>query len=87
MGLTASPWRPFFSVASVIALINSMVAGALLGVALDAFSRRSVALIAGIVIALIALAVHYRLGSSRFARALERFRPIFPSSADRPGLP
>ena len=87
MGLTDSRWRPFFSVASVIALINSMVAGALLGVALDAFSRRSIALIAGIVIALIALVIHYRLGSSRFARALERFPPIFPSSPDRPGLP
>lgn len=87
MGLTASRWRPFFSVASVIALINSMVAGAFLGVALDAFSRRSIALIPGIVIALIALVLHYRLGSSRFARALERFPPIFPSSADRPGLP
>ena len=87
MGITASRWRPFFSVASVIALINSMVAGALFGVALDAFSRRSIALIAGIVIALIALVVHYWLGSSRFARALERFPPTFPSSADRPGLP
>ena len=87
MGLTVSRWRPFFSVASVIALINSMVAGALVGVALDAFSRRSIALIVGIVVALIALVLHYRLGSSRFARALERFTPIFPSSADRPGLP
>ena len=86
MGMTASRWRPFFSVASVIALINSMVAGAFLGVALDAFSRRSIALIAGIVIALIALVVHYGLGSSRFARALERFPPIFPSSPDQPGL-
>ena len=82
MGITDSRWRPFFSVASVIALINSMVAGALLGVALDAFSRRSIALIVGIGVVLIALAVHYRLGSSRFARALERFTPIFPSNAD-----
>jgi hypothetical protein len=87
MGITASRWRPFFSVASVIALINSMAAGALVGVALDAFSRRSIALIVGIVVALIALVLHYRLGSRRFARALERFTPIFPSSADRPGLP
>jgi hypothetical protein len=87
MGMTASRWRPFFSVASVIALINSMVAGALLGVALDAFSRRSIALIVGIVVVLIAFVVHYRLGSNRFARALVRFTPIFPSSADRAGLP
>ena len=87
MGITASRWRPFFSVASVIALINSMVAGALVGVALDTFSRRSIALIVGIVVVPIALVVHYRLGSSRFARALERFTPIFPSSADRPGVP
>jgi hypothetical protein len=87
MGITVSRWRPFFSVASVIALINSMVAGALLGVALDAFSRRSIALIVGIVVVLIAFVVHYRLGSNRFARALVRFTPIFPSSADRAGLP
>ena len=87
MGITASRWRPFFSVASVIALINSMVAGALVGVALDTFSRRSIALIVGIVVVPIALVVHYRLGSSRFARALERFTPIFPSSADPPGVP
>ena len=82
MGIIDSGWRPFFSVASVIALINSMVAGALLGVALDAFSRRSIAVIVGILVVPIAVGVHYRLGSSRFAQALRRFTPIFPSSAD-----
>jgi hypothetical protein len=79
MGITASRWRPFFSVASVIALINSMVACASLGVALDALSRRSIALIVGIVLVPVALAVHFRLGSSHFVRALERFTPVFPS--------
>jgi hypothetical protein len=87
MGVTASRWRPFFSVASVTALINSMVAGALVGVAFDAFSRRLIALVVGIVIALIALVVHYRLGSERFARAFASFTPIFPSSADRSDVP
>ena len=47
MGLSPSPWRPFFSIASVIALINSMVAGALAGIALDVFAPRAIALIAG----------------------------------------
>jgi hypothetical protein len=83
MGITASRWRPFFSVASVIALINSMVAGALLGVAIDAFSRRSIALSVGLAVVLIAFVVHYRVGVGRYARALERFTPIFPSSAER----
>jgi hypothetical protein len=87
MGMTASRWRPFFSVASVIALINSMVAGALTGVILDAFARRPTALIAGVAVTLIALPLHYRLGYRRFLRALERFTPIFPSGAARPGLP
>ena len=86
MGIIASPWRPFFSVASVIGLINSMVAGALAGVALDAFSPRSIALIVGIAVVAIAFAVHYRFGYSRFLHALESIKPIFPSSADRPGL-
>jgi hypothetical protein len=87
MGLTASRWRPFFSVASVIALINSIVAGALTGVVLDAFARRPTALIVGVAVALIALPIHFRLGYRRFLRALERFTPIFPSGADRPRPP
>jgi hypothetical protein len=87
MGITASRWRPLFSVASVIALINSIVAGALTGVVLDAFARRPTALIVGVAVILIALPVHYRLGYRRFLRALERFTPMFPSGADRPGVP
>jgi hypothetical protein len=87
MGITPSPWRPFFSVASVIALINGMVAGALAGVILDAFARRPTALIVGVAVVVIALPVHYRLGERRFLSALERFTPIFPSDAERPGLP
>jgi len=87
MGLAPSRWRPFFSVASVIALINSMVAGALTGVILDAFTGRPAALITGAAVVLIALPVHFLLGYRRFLRALERFTPIFPSGADRPSLP
>jgi hypothetical protein len=79
MGITSSPWRPFFSVASVIALINSMVAGALTGIALDTFAPRLVASFAALAVVAIALAVHYRLGFRRFLRALERFTPIFPT--------
>src|SRR4026209_30377 len=45
MGLSPSPWRPFFSVASVIAVINSMVVGALAGITLDVFVSRTVAVI------------------------------------------
>jgi hypothetical protein len=79
MGITPSPWRPFFSVASVIGLINSMVAGALVGIALDAFAPRLVASIAALAVVAIAFTVHYRLGYRRFLRALERFTPIFPT--------
>ena len=79
MGLSPSPWRPFFSIASVIALINSMVAGALVGIALDVFVPRTIALIAGGVLAVAALTVHFRLGHCRFLQAMESFTPQFPS--------
>ena len=79
MGLSPSPWRPFFSIASVVALINSMVAGALAGITLDIVAPRAIALIAGTVIAVAALGIHFRLGSGRFARAMESFTPQFPS--------
>jgi len=82
-GITASPWRPFFSVASVIALINSMVAGALAGVALDGVAPRSISVIAALAVVAIAIAAHYRLGSGRFVRALERFTPIFPTGVTK----
>ena len=68
MGLSPSPWRPFFSVASVIAVINSMVAGALAGITLDVFVPRTIALIVGVVLAVAALTIHYRLGT----------RPLLP---------
>ena len=79
MGLSPSPWRPFFSIASVIALINSMVVGALAGIALDIFAPRAIALIAGGLLAVAALTVHYRVGYGRFLRAMENFTPQFPS--------
>jgi hypothetical protein len=79
MGLSPSPWRPFFSIASVIALINSMVAGALAGITLDALAPRSVGLIVGGVLAVAALTVQFRLGYGRFLRAMENFTPHFPS--------
>jgi hypothetical protein len=86
MGVIASPWRPFFSVASVIGLINSMVAGALAGVALDAVAPRPIALIGALVVVAIAFATHYRFGYQRFVRALEGIEPIFPSEkATEPG--
>lgn len=86
MGIIASPWRPFFSVASVIAVINSMVASALVGVSLDALVPRPIALIAALVVVAIAVAVHYRLGSRRFFRALDGIEPIFPTEkATEPG--
>jgi hypothetical protein len=79
MGLSPSPWRPFFSVASVIAVINSMVAGALAGITLDVFVPRAIAVIAGVVLAVAAVSIHYRLGSGRFVRAMENITPQFPS--------
>ena len=79
MGIVASPWRPFFSVASVIAMINSMVLSALVGVALDAVVPRPIALIGALLVLAIAVAVHFRFGSRRFFRALESIEPIFPT--------
>jgi hypothetical protein len=79
MGLSPSQWRPFFSIASVIALINSMVVGALAGILLDVFAPRAIALIVGGVLAVAALTVHYRVGNGRFVRAMETFTPQFPS--------
>ena len=79
MGLSPSRWRPFFSAASVIALINSMVAGALAGITLDVFAARTIALVAGGVLAVAALTVHFRLGYGRFLRAMGSFTPQFPS--------
>ena len=79
MGLSPSPWRPFFSIASVIALINSMVVGALAGIALDIFAPRAAALIAGGLLAVAALTVHYLVGNGRFVRAMDSFTPQFPS--------
>ena len=80
MGLSPSPWRPFVSVASVIAVINSMVAGALAGITLDVFVSRTVAVLAGVVLAVVALIIHFRLGRGRFVRAMERITPQFPST-------
>ena len=82
MGLSPSPWRPFFSIARVIALINSMVAGALAGITLDLLAPRTIALVAGGTLAVAALTVHFRLGYGRFVRAMESFTPRFPSPAD-----
>ena len=79
MGMTASPWRPFVSAASVIAVINSIVCGALIGIGLDAFAPRSIAVITAVVVAAIAVAGHYRIGFRRFNHALERFAPMFPT--------
>ena len=79
MGLSPSPWRPFFSIASVIALINSMVAGALIGITLDIVAPRSIAVTAGAALAVAALTIHFRLGQGRFLRAMDGFTPQFPS--------
>jgi hypothetical protein len=78
-GIVPSRWRPLLSVAGVVAVINSTVVGALLGVAVDAFAPRSVAIAVGVAVALIAIVAHYQLGFRRFLRALDRFAPIFPT--------
>ena len=80
MGLSPSPWRPFFSIASVIAVINSMVAGALAGITLDVFVPRTLAVLAGVVLAAGALTIHFRLGNGRFVRAMANITPRFPST-------
>ena len=79
MGLSPSRLRPFYSAAGVVAVINSMVAGALAGIVLDVFVARGVAVIVGVLAAIAALGGHLRLGSGRFLRAMESFTPQFPS--------
>jgi hypothetical protein len=79
MGLASSRWRPFFSVGAVLAVVNSMVVGALAGVAVDALASRELALLVGVLVTAAAFAVHYRAGWSRYARAIESHTPIFPS--------
>ena len=79
MGLVYSRWRPFFSVAAVIALINSMVAGAFVGIAADTIGPRPLAIATGIVVTASAFATHYRVGWTRYARAMGRHTPLFPS--------
>lgn len=80
MGLAASRWRPFFSVGAVLALINSMVVGALAGVGIDALVSRGPALVVGVVVTAVAFVVHYRVGWSRYRRAIDGHTPIFPST-------
>lgn len=79
MGLTSSRWRPFFSIGAVLALINSMVTGALAGVVVDVFTSRELALVAGVLVTTLAFAVHYRAGWSRYSRAMQRHTPLFRS--------
>jgi hypothetical protein len=81
MGLASSRWRPFFSIGAVLALINSMVVGALAGVAVDALASREVALLVGVLVTTAAFSVHYRAGWSRYRRAIEGHAPIFPSNS------
>jgi hypothetical protein len=81
MGLAPSRWRPFFSIGAVLALINSMVVGALAGVAIDAVGSREIAVMVGTLVTAAAFAVHYRAGWSRYRRAIEGHTPIFPSSS------
>jgi hypothetical protein len=79
MGLTPSRWRAFISIGAVLALINSMVTGAFAGIAVDAVASREIALVAGALVTAAAFAVHYRAGSSRYSRAMQRHTPLFPS--------
>ena len=83
MGLTSSRWRPFFSIGAVLALINSMVAGAFAWVAVDAIASRGIALVVGALVTAAAFASHYRIGWTRYSRAIERRAPLFPQDAPR----
>ncbi len=81
MGLASSRWRPFFSIGAVLALINSMVVGALVGVALDALASRAVVLLVGVLVTAAAFGIHYGAGRSRYRRVIEGRTPIFPTNA------
>ncbi len=78
-GLNLGVARKLDSVATVIALINSMVAGAAAGVAMEAFVARGTAIAAGIAVTAVAGLAHLWFGPRLFFGALERFPPLFPS--------
>lgn len=80
MGLASSRWRPFVSIGAVLALINSMVVGALAGVAIDAVASREIAVIVGTLVTAAAFVAHYRLGHARYLRAVRHHTPLFPSN-------
>ncbi len=80
MGLASSRWRPLFSIGAVLALINSMVTAALIGVAVDAVTSREITLVAGVLVTAAAFGLHYRIGSSRYSEAMQRHTPLFPSA-------
>ena len=78
-GLNLGLARKFDSVATVIALINSMVAGAAASVAIGAFVERDTAIVAGIAVTALAGLAHLWFGPRLFFGSLERFPPLFPS--------
>jgi len=78
-GLDLGFARKLDSVASVIALINSAVAGAAAGIAMDAFVARGAAIASGIAVTALAGLAHLWFGPRLFFGALERFPPLFPS--------
>jgi hypothetical protein len=83
-GLKIGLARKLDSVASVIALINSAVAGAAASIAMDALVSRGAAIAAGITVTALAGLAHIWLGPRLFFGTLERFPPLFPSEPAPP---
>jgi hypothetical protein len=81
MGFEPSRWQPLFTSASMVAVVNAVVAGAgvavALGVALNV--AEAVAIVAGALVAVALVFATVRSEERAYARAAAEHTPLFPS--------
>jgi hypothetical protein len=83
MGLGTSHAQPFFTAAAMVAVVNSVVGGAVLALLIGAVIDwpLGVAAAAGGLLALASITVQYRFQGQRFVEIDDRLDSIFPSPA------
>ena len=84
MGVRPSPFQELLTTAGMVGTVNSMLSGVFAGLATWQVVPESIpiALVGGLVIFLLALAVHHRWQNVAWGRAEQRFTVKFPSPAD-----
>jgi hypothetical protein len=82
MGLTPSKWQMYFTSASAIAVVNSVVGGSALAIACWVAFDASLAVsaIVGTLVAVVLVAAHLRWSRQRLERGVPT-EPLFPSPA------